>query len=85
MEESEWLAYDNPCSGSNATVMGADSPSGPQLSLHDRSADSPPNTLRDSAPHLLGSPMEQMLLLVPAVTAVDTVQVHVPQADLDDL
>ena len=85
MEELEGLAYDNPHSGSDAIIMGADSPPGLQLSLHDKSADSPPNTMRGLAPPLLGSPMEQMPLLVPTVTGVDTVEVHVPQVELDDL
>ena len=55
MEESERLAYNDPRSGSNATVMGVDSPPGLQLSPHDKSANSPP---QDSAPHSPGSPME---------------------------
>ena len=89
MEESEGLAYDDPHSSSNATVTGADSPPGPQLSSHDESVNSPPNTLRGSAPHSLGSPMEQMMPLVPAVamlaSGMDTVEVHIPQVELDDL
>ena len=89
MEESEGLAYDDPRSNSNATIMGADGLLGPQLSLHDEPADSPPNTLRGSAPHLPGSTMEQMPLLVPTATkpasGMDTVEVHVPEAELDDL
>ena len=40
MEELEGLAYDNPHSGSDATITGADSLPGPQLSLRDESADS---------------------------------------------
>ena len=86
MEESEGLAYDDPRSSS---VTGADSPPGPQLSSRDESANSPPNTLRGSAPRSPGSPMEQMPPLVPAVTTpasgVDTVEVHIPQAELDYL
>ena len=89
MEDLEWLAYDNPCSSSDATITGADSPPRPQLSSHDKSTNSPPNTSRGSAPCLLGSPIEQMLPLVPEVTTpasgVDTVVVHVPQVELDDL
>ena len=89
MEESEGLAYNDPHSGSDATIMGADSLPGPQLSLCDGSADPPPNTSRGLIPHSPGSPMEQMPLLVPAVTmpasGMDTVEVHVPQAELDDL
>ena len=43
MEESEELAYDDPHSSSDATVMGADSPSMPPLSS--------PTTVRGPAPH----------------------------------
>ena len=89
IEESEGLAYDDPCSSSDATITGADSPPGPQLSSHDESADSPPNTSRGLAPHSPGSPMEQMPPLVPTVatlaSGMDTVEVHVPQAELDNL
>ena len=79
MEELEGLAYDDPHSSSDVTVMGADSPSGPQLSSHDGSADSLPNSSRGLAPHSLGSPMEQM------PSGMDTVEVHVPQVELDNL
>ena len=85
MEESEGLAYDDPHSGSDATITGVDIPPGPQLSPHDESADSPPNTLRGSAPCSPGLPMEHMPPLVPAVTGTDTVEVHVPEVELDDL
>ena len=89
MEELEGLAYDDPCSSSDATIRGADSRPRPQLSSCDESAKSPPNTSRGLAPHLPGSPMEQMPLLVPKVTmlasGMDTVVVHVAQAELDDL
>ena len=40
MEESEGLAYDDHHSDSDATVMGADGPQGPQLSSCDEPADS---------------------------------------------
>ena len=40
MEESEGLAYDDPRSSSDATVMEADSPPGPALSSCDESANS---------------------------------------------
>ena len=67
----------------------ADSLPGPQLSSHDESANSPPNTSRGLAPDLPGSPMEQMPPLVPSATTpasdVDVVEVHVPQAELDNL
>ena len=89
MEESEGLAYDDPHSSSDATIMGADSPPRPQLSSCDESANSLPNTLRGLAPHSVELPMEQMLPLVPKVTmpasGMDTVEVHVPQAELDGL
>ena len=85
MEESEGLAYDDPHSDSNATITGADGLQGPQLSLHDEPVDSLPNTLRGSASHSPGSPMGYMLLLVPVVTGVDVVKVHVTKAELDDL
>ena len=63
MEESKGLAYDDPHSSSDATIMGVDSPPGPQLSSCDESAISPPNTSRGLAPHSPGSPMEQMPLM----------------------
>ena len=85
MEESEGLAYDDPHSNSDATITGADSPKGPQLSSCDEPADSLPNTPRGSASHSPGSPMEHMPPLVPAVASVDMVIVHVTEAELDDL
>ena len=85
MEESEGLAYDDPHSDSDATVVGTDGPQGPQLSLHDEPADSLPNTLWGLTPCLPGLPMEHMPPLMPAVTGVDTVEVHVTKAELDDL
>ena len=85
MEESEGLAYDDPHSDSDATITGVDGSQGPELSSHDKPADSPPNTLRSLAPCSPGLPMEHMPLLVPAVTSVDTVEVHVTEEELDDL
>ena len=85
MEEAEGLAYDDPQSDYDATVMGADSSQGPQLSLHYGPTDSLPNTPRSSAPHLPGSPMEHLLLLEPAVMDGDTVEVHVDEEELADL
>ena len=89
MEESEGLAYDDPCSSSDATIMGVDSPPRPQLSSCDESANSLPNTLKGLAPHSPRLPMEQMLPLVPKVATpvygMDTVMVHMPQAELDNL
>ena len=83
MEESEGLAFDDPCLGSDTTIMGVDSPSVPLLS--------PPTRLRGSAPRSAGSPMEAggMPPLMPMVamlaSGVDTVEVHVPQSKLDNL
>ena len=89
MEESEELAYDDPHSSSDATIMGADSPSVPPLSSREESGNSPPTTARGPAPRAQGSPMEQMPRLVPAVampaSGADTVEVHIPQSELDNL
>ena len=85
MEEAEGLAYDDPRSDSDATITGADSLQGPELSSCDEPTDSLPNTLRSLAPHSLGLPMEHMPLLVPAVVSVDSVEVHVVEEELTDL
>ena len=89
MEESEGLAYHDPCSSSDTTVMGADSPSVPPLSSHDESGGFPPTTMRGSAPRSPGLYMEEMLPLVPTVampaSGADTVEVHVHQSELDNL
>ena len=49
MEEAKGLAYDDPRSDSDATVMGVDGLQRPGLSSHDGAAHSPSNTLRRSA------------------------------------
>ena len=89
MEELEGLAYDDPCTSSDATIMGVDSQSVPPLSSDDKSGNSPPTTSRGSAPHSPGLPMEEMPLLVLAVATLasgaDTVEVHIPQSELDNL
>ena len=85
MEEAKGLAYDDPWSDSNATIMGVDGSQGPELSLHDELAGSPPNTPRSLAPRSLGSPMEHMLPLEPAVASVDTVEVHIDEEELNNL
>ena len=85
MEEFEGLAYDDPHSDSDTTVMEADGPEGLQLSSCDEPADSLPNTPRRLASHTLGLPIEHMLPLVPAVTGVNTVKVHVTEVEIDDL
>ena len=89
MEESEGLAYNDPHSSSDATIMGADSLLVPPLSSHEESGNSLPTTVRGPVPHAQGSPMEQMPPLVPAVampaSGADTVEVHVSQSELDNL
>ena len=85
MEEAEELAYDDPWSDSDAMVTGADGLQGPELSLHDKATNSPPNTPRSSAPHTLGSPMEHMLPLEASVTGRDVVKVHVAEEELNNL
>ena len=91
MEESEGLAFHNPCSGSDTTITRADSPSVPLSSPHDESGDSPPTMSRGSAPRSQESPMEagKMPPLTAAVTmpasSVDAVEVHVSQSKLDNL
>ena len=81
MEEAEGLAYDDLWSDSDATVMGVDGSQGPALSLHDEATDSPPHTPRSSAPCMLGSPMDHMLLLEAAVAGRDAVEVHVNEEE----
>ena len=85
MEEAKGLAYDDPQSDSDATIMGADGSKGPELSSHDEPTDSPPNTLRSLAPHSPGMPMKHMPPLVPTVTGVDSVKVHVMEEELANL
>ena len=60
MEEAKGLAYDDPWSDSDAMVTGADGSQGPELSLCNKPIDSPPNTPRSLALHMLGLPMEHM-------------------------
>ena len=79
------VAYSDPHSDSDATIMGADGLQGPQLSSPDKPADSPPNTPWGLAPHSPGSPKEHMPLLMPAVAGVDMVEVHVTEVELDGL
>ena len=64
MEESEELAYDDPCSSSDATIIGVDIPSVPPLSSCKESGNCLLTTARGPAPHAQGSPMEQMPPLV---------------------
>ena len=76
MEGSEGLAYDDPQLDSDAIVMGADCPWVPALS---------PHTLRHAAPHMLGSPMDHLLPLEAAISSGDAMEVHVDEAELDNL
>ena len=91
MEESEGLAFDDPCSGSDTTVIRADSLSTPSFSPCDESGESSPTRSRGSASCSLGLPMEAggMPLLMAAVamlaSGANTVEVHVPQSELDNL
>ena len=85
MEGSEGLAYDDLQSDSNATVMGADSLQGPALSLHDEAINCLPHTPRHAAPHVPGSPMDHMPPLEVAITGGDAIEVHVDEAELDNL
>ena len=85
MEEAKGLAYDDPRSDSDATVMGADGLQGPALSLHDEATNCPPHIPRRAAPHMPGSPMDHMLSLEAAIAGRDTVEVHVDEAELDNL
>ena len=85
MEEAEGLAYDDPRSDSDATVMGVDGSQGPELSLHDEATDSSPNTPRSSALCIPGSPMEHMLPLEAAVTGGDAIEVYIDEEELNDL
>ena len=85
MEEAEGLAYDNPHSDSDATIMGVDGLQGPELSSRDKPADSLPNNLRSLVPCSPGLSMKHMPPLVPAVAGVNMVKVHVAKEELDDL
>ena len=77
MEGSEGLAYNDPHLDSNATMMGVEGLQGPALS---------PHTLRCMASHMLGSPLEHMLPLEGQwITHRGTVEVHVDEAELDNL
>ena len=76
MEGSERLAYDDPQSDSDATVMGVDCPWGPALL---------PHTLRHVTPHMPGLPMDHLPPLEVAIASRDAVEVHVDEAELDNL
>ena len=85
MEEAEGLAYDDPWSDSDTTVMELDGSKGPALSLHDEAANSLSHTARHAAPHMPGSPMDHMLPLEVAITSKDAIEVHVDEAELNNL
>ena len=76
MEGLEGLAYDDPWSDSDATVMGVDCPQGLVLL---------PRTLRCVAPHMPGSPMDHLPPLEVAIAGRDAVEVHMDEAKLDNL
>ena len=57
---AEGLAYDDPQSDSDATVMVVNGLLGCALSLHDEAANPPPHTLRCVALHMLGLPLDYM-------------------------
>ena len=85
MEGLEGLAYDNPWSDSDATVMGVDSLQGTALSLCGQATDPPPHTPRHVALSMLGSPMGHMPPLEVAIAHGDAMEVHVDKAELDNL
>ena len=76
MEGSEGLAYDDPWLDSEATVMGVDCPWGPVLL---------PHTPRHAAPCMLSSPIDHFPPLEAAIAGRDAVEVHVDEAELDNL
>ena len=89
-EESEGLAFDDPCSGSDTTITRVDSLLAP-LSSPCYESDFPPTRSRGSAPHTQKSPIKAggMPLLPVAVamlaSGTDAVDVHVSQSELDNL
>ena len=72
MEGSEGLAYDDPWSDSVTTVIGVDCPQGPALL---------PHTTRC----MPGLPMDHLLPLEVAIVSGDAVEVHMDEAELDNL
>ena len=85
MQEAKGLAYDDQQSDSDAMVMGADGLQGPALSICDEAANPPPHTLRHTALHMLGSPIDHMLPLEAAIAGRDAIEVHVDEAELHNL
>ena len=84
-EKAEELAYNDLWSDSNATVMGVDGLQGPALYLHDEAANSPPHTPRSTALCMLGLSMDHMPVLDVAVASRCAIEVHVNEAELDNL
>ena len=76
MEGSEGLAYDDPWSDSNTTVMGADCPWGLALS---------PHTPMHVTLHMPRSPMDHLPPLEVAVIGIDAMVVHMEESELDNL
>ena len=85
MEGAEGLAYDDPRAASMATVIGVDGLQGSALSLHDEAANCPLHTLRYATTHMPGSPMDHIPLLEEAIASGDAVDLHVDEAELDNL
>ena len=77
--------YDDLQSDSDAMVMGEDSPHGPALSLCDETTKPLPHTLRHVASHMPGLLMDHMPPLEAAITSRDAIEVHVDEAELDNL
>ena len=84
MEGLEGLAYDDPWSDSDTTIMGVDGPQGPALSLHGKPADPPSHTPRRVAPSMPGLPMDHMPPLEVAIASRDAMKGHVDEAKLDN-
>ena len=70
---------------SDAMVMGEDNLHGPALSLCDEATKPLPHTLRCVAPHMPGSPIDHMPPVEAAITSRDAIEVHVDEAELDNL
>ena len=85
MERAEGLAYDYSESDSMATVMGVDGLQGPALSLCDEAANCPLHTLRYATTRMPGLPVDHMPLLLAAIASGDAVELHVDEAELDNL
>ena len=85
MEGLEEQPYDDPRSDSDAMVTGVHGLQRPALSLCDEAANPPPHTPRCAAPSMPGLLMDHMPLLEAAIASGDAVEVHVDEAELDNL